>query len=75
MSWWERSHCWFRRRRLRAHALGLGLTFGRPIYDCLYLALAMRAGCTLVTADRRLTATFGPATGRVMLLEELAAGG
>ncbi|NPV07727.1 MAG: type II toxin-antitoxin system VapC family toxin [Anaerolineae bacterium] len=52
----------FRRMPLRMHAgeslydvawpvaYALGMTF----YDSLYLALALKAGCTLVTADLRL---------------------
>ena len=28
------------------------------VYDCLYVALAEREGCELVTADSRLLATF-----------------
>jgi hypothetical protein len=28
------------------------------VYDCLYVALAEREGCELVTADTRLLATF-----------------
>ena len=36
-----------------ADALGIALALGRPIYDCMYLALARRIGATLVTADAR----------------------
>lgn len=35
-------------------ALELALRLGHPGYDCLYLALAIREECRLVTADRRL---------------------
>lgn len=59
---------------LLPQALALALAFRRPVYDCLYAALAVREGCTLVTADRRLAGVLGPATARVTLLEELAAG-
>lgn len=34
-------------------ALEIGLALGHPIYDCLYLALAIDLGASLVTADRR----------------------
>ena len=38
---------------LECAALDLALRLGHPIYDCLYLALAVRMGRTLVTADAR----------------------
>jgi len=34
-------------------AAGLAMDLGHPIYDCLYLAMAIREGAVLVTADRR----------------------
>lgn len=34
--------------------LELAMTTGRSAYDCLYLALAVRSGCAMVTADQRL---------------------
>jgi len=37
-----------------AHRLAGDL--GHPVYDCLYLALALRHGVPLVTADRRFAA-------------------
>ena len=37
-----------------ASALGLSLAHGRPVYDCLYLALALEQRCDLVTADEGL---------------------
>jgi predicted nucleic acid-binding protein len=58
---------------LAAPALELALAFHRPIDDCLYVALALRDGCPLVTADARLAAALGPATGHVVRLEDLAA--
>lgn len=39
---------------LLARAFELGLSLAHPIYDCVYLALALERGLTLVTADRRL---------------------
>ncbi len=37
---------------------------GRTVYDCLFLALAVRDGCQMVTADRRLAhALAGTAFG------------
>jgi predicted nucleic acid-binding protein len=46
-------------------ALALALQTGRTIYDCLYLAMAIREGCPLVTADRKFynslkSGAFGP---------------
>ena len=37
-----------------ADAVRLSLALERPVYDCVYLALAYRIGATLVTADARL---------------------
>jgi predicted nucleic acid-binding protein len=37
-------------------AITLAITLRHPIYDCIYLACAERAGAPLVTADRRLLA-------------------
>ena len=37
-------------------ALRLALALDHPVYDCLYLALALRMGATVVTADRRFAA-------------------
>ena len=34
-------------------AVRLALALDRPVYDCVYLALAHRVGATLVTADLR----------------------
>jgi predicted nucleic acid-binding protein len=39
-------------------AIGIGLALRHPVYDCLYLACAMRLGARLVTADRRLMAAL-----------------
>jgi predicted nucleic acid-binding protein len=39
-----------------ALALGLATEIGHPIYDCLYLALALRHDTHVVTADRRFVA-------------------
>lgn len=35
-------------------ALGLALRTGRTVYDCLYLALAVKTSCVMVSADKRL---------------------
>lgn len=36
------------------NAVSLALTFERTVYDCVYIALAIDAGITFVTADERL---------------------
>jgi predicted nucleic acid-binding protein len=38
---------------LMPDALTLALTTGRTVYDCMYLASAIKHGCQLVTADRK----------------------
>ena len=58
---------------LAAPALELALAHGRTVHDCLYVALALRDGSELVTADRALAETFGPTTSQVMLLSEFEA--
>ena len=37
-------------------ALRLATALGHPVYDCVYLALALHHGTHVVTADRRFTA-------------------
>jgi predicted nucleic acid-binding protein len=37
-------------------AIGISLALRHPVYDCLYLACAVRLGTRLVTADQRLIA-------------------
>jgi predicted nucleic acid-binding protein len=44
----------FEQAELRARALELALDLNHPIYDCFYLALALRENAPLVTADARL---------------------
>lgn len=39
-------------------AIRMAVLLRHPIYDCLYLACAARAGAYLVTADRRLLAAI-----------------
>ncbi len=40
-------------------ALDLAVALGHPVYDCLYLALAIRRDARLVTADQRFLAAVG----------------
>ena len=52
-------------------ALRLAVDLGRPVYDCLYLACALREGAQVVTADRRFAAAVAGRPGladRVRLL-------
>ncbi|MGA2326981.1 MAG: type II toxin-antitoxin system VapC family toxin [Bryobacteraceae bacterium] len=42
-------------RELLDAALRLSLDLGHPVCDCVYLALAIRDGIPLLTADRRLS--------------------
>jgi predicted nucleic acid-binding protein len=49
--------------RLLERATQLAILIGHPAYDCVYLALAERLSCDVVTADQRL--------GRVSLPQDL----
>jgi predicted nucleic acid-binding protein len=40
-------------------ALRLAMQHQHPVYDCLYVALAIRESAPLFTADRRLAERFG----------------
>jgi predicted nucleic acid-binding protein len=44
-------------------ALSIALKYGRPLYDCLYVALAVRLNAELVTADEKLAMSW-PAASR-----------
>jgi predicted nucleic acid-binding protein len=58
---------------LLQNAIDLALDFGVSVYDALYVALALREGCELVTVDRRLRDAVDKALPeRVLLLEEMA---
>jgi predicted nucleic acid-binding protein len=54
-----------------AAALSLAIDMKHPVYDCLYLALAIDCDTHVVTADRRFhaaAATLPPIANRVRLL-------
>lgn len=53
-------------------ALGLAVEIDHPVYDCLYLAVALRHDTHVVTADRRFAAAVRrpDLAGRVRLLVE-----
>jgi predicted nucleic acid-binding protein len=41
------------------------------VYDCLYVALAEREGCALLTADDRLVRALGPTHPLIVLLDSI----
>jgi predicted nucleic acid-binding protein len=49
-------------------ALTLALRLGQALYDCVYLALALRRRCELVTADEKLCAAVQSQFPNVFLL-------
>ena len=56
-------------------ALRLSLEIDHPVYDCLYMALAMRSNVPLVTDDRELFNAMRrkkAMAGHVVLLSEIA---
>ena len=55
---------------LTEQAFALAVQLNHPIYDCLYLALALEAACDLVTADEKLHRTLGPDYPQVQLLRD-----
>lgn len=61
---------------LAGQALSLSIELGHPVYDCAYLALAIRHDAPMVTADRRIVSvveTAAPALARHLLpLHKLA---
>lgn len=48
-------------------ALHLAVNHDHPVYDCLYLALALREHCQLVTGDRRFYNKVAPTYPETML--------
>ena len=44
---------WAADETVSADAMRLALALDRPVYDCVYLALAHRIGAVMLTADRR----------------------
>jgi len=51
-------------------ALKLANRHQHPVYDCLYVVLALETGADLLTADARLYRVFRPVTGSVRLLSD-----
>jgi predicted nucleic acid-binding protein len=54
-------------------ALAMAIDLHHPVYDCVYLACAERAGTRLATADRRLIAAVqgGPLASLVVCIDDL----
>jgi predicted nucleic acid-binding protein len=48
-----------RSRALIADATKIAISYRRTVYDCLYVALAVRAKAELITADERLVNALG----------------
>ena len=51
---------WTRDEMYSADAVRLALELDRPVYDCVYLALAYRIGARMVTADERFARGLAP---------------
>ncbi|HEX4588910.1 MAG TPA: type II toxin-antitoxin system VapC family toxin [Gemmataceae bacterium] len=56
---------------LLPRALEIAKQFRQTVYDCLYVALAEREGCELVTADDKLVRAVQPALPFVVPLSSL----
>jgi len=56
--------------QLTPAALDLALRYRHSVYDCLYVALAMREQSDMITADQRLVRTFRPVFPWIRLLNE-----
>lgn len=56
--------------QLVSRAFDLASLHRRPIYDCLYVALALEHSSPLITADRALVKAFEPGLGSVQLLAD-----
>ena len=53
-------------------ALRIAFRHHHPVYDCLYVVLARREGCDLVTADERFYRAFAQDFPEVHLLRNMA---
>jgi predicted nucleic acid-binding protein len=49
-------------------ALNLAIEYGRTVYDSLFISLALREGCQLITADERLVNAVSQKLPQVVLL-------
>ncbi len=55
---------------LAREALEYALQYRHPVYDCLYVALAVKERCEFVTADEELFKSFRPSFPQVRLLRD-----
>jgi len=60
-------------RDLAPEAFRLARLLDHPVYDCLYLALAMESGAPVVTADRRFAAAAARDAASAPLVVALSA--
>jgi predicted nucleic acid-binding protein len=58
----------FDMRPLLLRALDLSLRHQLSLWDCVYLALALEHGCSLLTADRRLVRSAGSLHPAILLV-------
>lgn len=66
---------WVRDLEMVSDAQRLSIELNHPVYDCLYLALALRNGVPVVTADRRfaqLAQRSAAFSERLIALDSLA---
>lgn len=59
---------WHSDETICADAARLALTYDRPVYDFMYVALAQRLGTRVVTADQRLLNALSTTTLESLLL-------
>ena len=66
---------WMDDEDVSADAVRLSVALERPVYDCVYLALAHRIGATLVTADTRFANALAATEhgGAIVALDSLDA--
>ncbi len=57
-------------QELIGQALSLAFRQHHPVYDCLYVSLAQRESCDLLTADEKLHRVFAKDFPRVRLLRD-----
>lgn len=62
---------WHPSMPLLDEAFSLALQHHRAVYDCLYLALAIRENCQLITADDALVRQLQPIYGCLIALSSL----